>query len=318
VGGFFYICLKKMKNFNFLVLFLFVPFIFSCQDFPDYAGNFNRTITVDELERNYIIHLPLGYHQNTDNLYPLVLVLHGGGGNDSKIMRETDFNKVANDENFIVVYPDGLNNSWADARNASESSIQNIDDVNFIRTLIDTISSNYNIDQARIYVTGISNGGFMTQTLLCALPDVFAAGASVVATLPQNLKDSVPQSKISVMFIVGDSDPLVPFEGGEMIKPSSGGFILSAFESVMLWAKQNSCDTIPIEADMPDLYDDETTVTLFDYENGNKSVQMYVVNNGGHGWPGGSQYLPKSVIGIRTKDIDATEVIWQFFKDNSK
>ena len=233
-------------------------------------------------------------------------------------MNETDFNKIANDENFVVLYPAGLNKKWADARNTTESSINNVDDVNFIRNLIDTLSANYNIDKNKVFVTGVSNGGFMTQTLLCAMPETFAAGATVIATLPENLKDSTSQNLSSVLFIVGTDDPLVPYEGGELQEPTSGGFILSAENSALIWAKSNSCDTTPIKTDLPDLKDDETTVTLFDYQNGQKTVQMYVVNNGGHALPGGSQYLPKSVIGIRSKDIDAVEIIWNFFKNNDR
>lgn len=300
-----------------ILVFLLITNI-SCQKYPEISGNFNRKIKIDNYKRSYKLHLPKDFNKNKDNLFPLVVVLHGGGGNSRQIKKETDFNEMSDKENFIVVYPEALNRKWADGRETTESSVEGIDDVNFIKTLIDTLENHYNIDENRIYVTGISNGGFMTITLLCALPDVFAAGASVTAMLPVKLEDSVPSNKNSLLMIAGDEDPLVPFEGGQMQKPSSGGLILSAFETCKLWAVNNSCDTTPTIEQLPDLKDDGTTVSLYTYPNGTKSVQMYVVNNGGHTWPGGSQYLPKKVIGKLSKDIDATECIWEFFKNNEK
>ncbi|MBN2891737.1 MAG: prolyl oligopeptidase family serine peptidase [Bacteroidales bacterium] len=305
-----------MKKALLLIIGTFV--LFSCQKYPEYAGNFNKKIKIDGLQREYILHLPFGYSQNKEQKIPLLIALHGGGGNPRNMMNESDFNKISNKENFIVVYPAAYDNFWADARDASKSSLNNIDDVNFIKALVDTLSIHYNIDKNMIYVTGISNGGFMTQTLLCALPDLFAGGASVIATLPENFRDSVPLNSVSSMLIVGTDDPLVPYEGGEMINPTSGGFIISAEETAKIWAKSNSCDTIPVKTDLPDIEDDETTITLYEYKNGQKPVQLYVVNGGGHAWPGGSQYLPKSVIGKRSKDINASEIIWEFFKNNPK
>lgn len=305
-----------MKYFKFI--FFLVLIFFSCQKYPEYGGNFEKTIEVDGQKREYILHLPIGFNKIQEDKLPLLIVLHGGGGNPNQIMRSTDFNKIANSHKFIVLYPAGLNKKWADARNTTESSVAGIDDVEFIRQLIDTINTHYNIDENRIFVTGISNGGMMIQTLLCALPEVFAAGASVVANLPENLSDSLPQNKVACMYILGTDDPLVPFEGGEMQAPTSGGFILSANESAKLWAISNLCDTIPDKTELPDLKNDETTITLFDYQNGEKDVKLYVVNNGGHCWPRGSNILPESIVGKRTKDIDATEIIWNFFNENQK
>jgi polyhydroxybutyrate depolymerase len=136
------------------------------------------TITVDGIPRDYIVHLPPTYDEST--ALPVVLVLHGGGSSGRRIARFTGFNEVADREGIIAVYPDGYDNSWADGRGVTGAEQASIDDVAFISALLDELESVYAVDTDRVYLAGISNGGFMVQTLVCNLSERIQAGRSLL------------------------------------------------------------------------------------------------------------------------------------------
>ena len=133
-----------------------------------------------------------------------------------------------------------------------------------------------------------------------------------------------PSRPVSVLAINNTEDPLVPYEGGEII----GGFrkiklgkVLSVDESIAFWIERNMCSATPVVTEEPDLDPkDGTRVTRKDYINGTDGTEviLYSVEGGGHTWPGGIQYLPAWIIGKTCKDFDANEVIWSFFKNHSR
>ena len=135
----------------------------SNQLFPE-----THTLTVDGVERTYYVYAP----RTVDSAQPvpLLIVLHGGGGNGRQIMRFTGFNQVARDNGFIAVYPEGIDHHWNDGR-VFRKAPTDTDDVAFISALIDQMAADYSIDSTRIYATGISNGGFMSYRLACDLSD---------------------------------------------------------------------------------------------------------------------------------------------------
>ena len=126
------------------------------------------------------------------------------------------------------------------------------------------------------------------------------------------------------MAINNVDDPLVPFEGGEIyghFHRVKLGEVLSVDESVGFWVKRNGCSTTPVMIEEPDRDpNDGTIVTSKHYLNGNEGTEviLYIVDGGGHTWPGGIQYLPKWVIGKTSRDFNASEVIWEFFKRHSR
>ncbi|MEI6050002.1 MAG: PHB depolymerase family esterase [Bacteroidota bacterium] len=298
--------------------------------FPTPAGSDHReSFIYDSLERTFHIHIPSSYDKTVQ--LPLVIALHGRGGNGESMILVTrkGFDKLSNKEGFIVVYPDGIELNWNDGRMDEEANDrahrENIDDVGFISALIDSMINNYNIDPKRVYITGISNGAIMSYRLACELSYKITAIAPVDGNIPLLLlPECSPTNPVSVLAINNVNDPLVPFDGGEI----SGHFhrvklgkVLSVNESINFWVNRNKCSISPLVTEEPDRApNDGTRVLRKEYNNGinGTHVVLYSIDGGGHTWPGGFQYLPVWVIGKTSRDINASEVIWSFFKTHSR
>jgi polyhydroxybutyrate depolymerase len=272
-------------------------------------------IVVDGIERNFIIHYPAGY-VNPDRI-AVVIVLHGGGGKGEGMIKLTKFNDIANDYYFAVVYPDGIDKNWNDGRDITRKYVEGkeVNDVKFISSLIDTLVRKYNIDSSGIFVTGISNGGIMCFRLACELANKIAGIAAVSSSMTEfQYNNCKPARSIPVMMIFGDEDPLVPFEGGEIM--GKRGKVVPVTQSVNFWKKNNGCRDDAIKDTLLDNYDDSTQAEEFIYH-GNADVVYWLIKGGGHTWPGGFQYLPKIIIGRTSKEINASLEIWKFFSDKS-
>ena len=302
---------KKLLTLTFLVI---LSISASC-------GGSENTIIVDGVEREYYVHVPEGYDGSEP--VPLVLALHGGGGEAEKMDKLTDFNDVADREGFIVVYPKGVNKHWNDGREIpSLLPVEPPDDVKFLGDLVKQLTVDYNIDGNRIYSTGISNGAFMSYRLAAENPDVFAAVAGVAAQVPKALKEKYPrEGPVAVMMVLGDEDPLVPYDGGEVevLGILKCGEVLSADESVVLWTETNMCSETPETTYYDDINEDDGSVVRRDEyaSDVGADVVLLTVEGGGHTWPGGWQYLPVKVVGETNGDISGSDVIWEFFEGHS-
>jgi len=297
---------------------------------PVTAGNNQKaSIIHNGLKRTYNIHIPSSY--NKSERIPLVMALHGRGSNGwgMIVLTHKGFNKLAERDGFIMVYPDGIELNWNDGRMDEEANdrahSENIDDVGFISELIDTMIKDYNIDPKRVYITGISNGAIMSYRLACELSHKITAIAPVDGNIPAELyPECSPVRPVSVLAINNTDDPLVPFKGGTIygkFRNINLGKVLSVDESIEFWVNHNKCLSIPLVTEAPDLDpDDGTRVTIKQYLNNidGTEVILYVVQGGGHTWPSGLQYLPARIIGKTSRDIDANEVIWSFFKKHSR
>lgn len=280
------------------------------------------SLQIDGLTRTYVTHVPPSY--DGANPTPLVLVFHGGGGSAKKMINLTDFNSLSDEEGFIVVYPEGVENHWNDGRVLQEyrAHREPIDDVTFVSTLIDHLSQQYNIDETRIYAAGISNGAMMSCRLACELSEKIAAVAMVAGAMPEEFSEYCSPSKpISVAIINGTEDPLVLWEGGEIQAGVRDlGSTLSVPDTVMYWVTHNNCSTEPVVTWLPDIYDDGTRVRKEVYNHGKEGTEviLYAIEGGGHTWPGGPQYASERIISRTCYDINATEVIWQFFTEHTR
>jgi polyhydroxybutyrate depolymerase len=241
---------------------------------------------------------------------PLVIVLHGGGGTGKGMIKLTGFNSVADNNEFIVCYPDGIDKHWGDGRDIvfrKKNGIA-VDDVKFISMLIDTLIAKYNIDSSRVFCTGISNGGMMSFRLACALNNKIRAFAPVAISMSKSMSQNcTPGKHVPIMYIFGDEDPLVPFEGGQIMR--SRGEVIPVKETVDFWLKNNEI-TDSAKITVTDNKDDDTYVQKYDF---GKELVFYLVKGGGHCWPGGAQYLPKLIIGRTSQEFNASEEIWRFF-----
>ena len=189
--------------------------------------------------------------------------------------------------------------------------------------MIDYMVANYNADNLKMYVTGISNGGLMSARLGSELSSKITAIAAVAASqetaIGNNTTSLTVSRPVPALFIQGTLDPLLPFLGGAVNVGSgqTSGTVLSHQQVVTKWISVNNCSATPTVTAIPDISTtDNCTVTQRVFTNSTTGVEVasYVVTDGGHSWPQGTQYLPVSLIGEVNQDINACEVIWAFFK----
>lgn len=276
------------------------------------ARDLNGSLVFDSLTRTYHLHLPP--QVVAAKALPLVLVLHGRDGTGSGMIGLTHMNDIADQQGFIAVYPDGYANSWADGRGVTTADQHGVDDVGFIAALIDTLVASYPVDASRVYVTGLSNGGFMSERLACDLASKIAAAAPVAGPLSEALVPRcAPSRPMPLLLIEGTADPLVPFAGGEVA--GKRGIVLSAAATVAHWATLDQCPATPVNEALPDIAHDGTQVSRAAYAPcaGDVAVMLYTVEGGGHTWPSGQQYLPGSAVGRTTHQIDNV-TIWDFLR----
>jgi polyhydroxybutyrate depolymerase len=283
--------------------------------------DYSSSIYSGGLQRTFDVHISSSYDETRPT--PLIIVLHGGGGTGQGMPKLTNFNTIADRENFIIVYPDGFEKHWNDGRGLSQYSAQtqNVDDVGFISALIDHLSAEFNIDAKRIYVTGISNGGMMSHRLGCELSQKIAAIAPVASNISVNMASIwAPSRPVPVLIINGTEDPLVPWAGGDIhFGMAKLGQVLSVADTVKFWVANNKCTSLLLVTQLPDKDTSDGTRVRREIYGGcadGAEVVLYAVEGGGHTWPGGLQYLPESIIGRTSRDFDASEVIWQFFKEH--
>jgi polyhydroxybutyrate depolymerase len=278
----------------------------------------------DGWERTYQIHVPASH--DALQPMPLVFALHGGGGTGENMLKLIEeFNELADRAGFIVVYPDGIEKHWNDGRALPNRRAysEDIDDVGFLQALVVHISHDYAVDPDRIYAMGISNGGQMSYRLACKAPETFTAIAAVVASMSQELFAScAPAQPVSVMVLNGTADPLVPWSGGTIrIGRQEFGQAVSAVDTVNFWVEANQCSAPPTYTELPDTDPaDGTRVHMENYEGcaSGSEVEFFTVQEGGHTWPGGLQYLPEWMVGKTSRDIDANQIIWQFFLEHAR
>lgn len=248
----------------------------------------NSTIQHNNITRNHITYVPQSYVPGTT--VPLVFVMHGFTQSASAIMSATGFNDLAEQEGFIVVYPNGVNNGWN--TNSPFPGGSTADDVGYIGALRDTLIAQFTIDTTRIYACGFSAGGYMSHKLGCESPKCFAAIASVAGTINNGAVNAcAPQHTPGVLQIHGTSDAVVSYNGSIF----SGLGVPAVLD---LWTSELACATPPTITAISSSIQQQLYVPC----NGNASVMHYRISGGGHVWPTGSTF-------------SATNAIWDFFQD---
>lgn len=284
---------------------------------PTDGTTYERQADIDGYSRRWRFYVPSG--AGADPL-PLLIALHGGGGSGDYMESVGGFNALADEQVFITAFPDAVDRNWNDGRDSdfSRSHRDNIDDVGFISTMIDSISAEALIDPARIYVTGISNGGMMSLRLACDLADRIAAIAPVAASMPTDqLTRCRPARPISVMMINGTDDPLVPYDGGVVAAQfGERGTVEPVWDTIDFWTEVDSCARRPEVSPIPDGPEKDGSSVVVSSWSGcadSTAVELYRIDGGGHTWPSGPQYLPVFAVGETNRDFDATGEMWDFF-----
>ncbi|SPE45411.1 putative Poly(3-hydroxybutyrate) depolymerase [Candidatus Sulfotelmatobacter sp. SbA7] len=211
-------------------------------------------------------------------------------------------------------YPGGSGGGRSGQSGSREDRATPADDNAFIDQLLDKLSSEYSVDASRVYVTGLSDGGFMAFRLGCTMADRFAAIAAVGAAMPKTMT-CLPSHPLSVLMMDGTSDPIVHYNGGHVGRYG----VLSAEDSAKYWAKlggcQSKCQSKPQRQKLSprERGGMKTEVDTYDDCQKGAQVALYSIDGGGNTWPGGEQYLVEKVIGKTSDDLNANEVIWSFF-----
>lgn len=270
-------------------------------------------ITINDQNRRFLIHLPAGY--NDQDQFPLNLVLHGGRGTPENFRTLSNMDIAADAAGYIAVYPEGFQKFWADGRGGTPADEAGINDVEFLDQLITKLAVDLNVDTNRVFATGISNGGGMSQRLACEIPDKIKGIAVVAHSMLENTKNNCTLAQsLAAMFILGTADPLNPYEGGIN---EAGDSFLGADSAVDFRVSINNC-TLQANDSLPNVSTtDETTTSIKIYRDclDVTEIRLYTVHNGGHTWPRlqGGQYLPIQVIGRVSNDFEASFEILNFF-----
>lgn len=277
-----------------------------------------RSLRHDALDRTYWLAAPTGYEQAS---MPLVIMLHGGGGTGrGACLMQGGLLEIARAQGLLLVCPEGIERHWNDGRQIQRwrAHAENVDDVGFLAALVESLAEEYPVDRARVFATGISNGGQMSFRLACERADLVRAIAAVAASMAETL-DCAPAVPVSVLILNGTADPLVPYDGGAIgFGRKDTGRMRPTEDVVRFWADLNGCVGPSEDTLLPDLVQDDGTrvrrLAFKDCQDGTRVV-LNEIEGGGHTWPQGPQYLPAWIIGRVSQEIEGSQVIWQFFAD---
>lgn len=270
----------------------------------DTANGDTQTIVSAGIKREYILHVPPTYHPSRPA--PLVISMHGAANWPAFQMHASEWNRVADEHGFLVVYPGGQGATLKTWRLQGRDNPSRMPDVVFISELIDRLSESYSIDPRAIYANGLSNGGGMTFVLACTLAHRIAAfgvvGAAV--TIPMDWCNATRPTPLIAFH--GTADRVTPYDGGKVwIAPRPFPHIP---DWTARWAASNGCSPQPVESRIaPD-------VTRRQYRGcaGDAEVVFYTIEGGGHTWPGGPP-MPEWMLGKTTRGIHASREMWAFF-----
>jgi polyhydroxybutyrate depolymerase len=270
---------------------------------------FDRTLTLDGRDRSYTLNLPPNYYSSTSAL-PLVIAMHGGGGNSAQFEASSLLTRKADSAGFAVVYPNGTSaslglNTWNGGGCCGSAVTNNVDDVAFVRALITDLISRHRLDPRRVYATGHSNGGIMSYRLACELSDRIAAVAPNAG--PLMVASCTPARPVPVLHMHSKLDTNVPVAGGFGSGIAGVGFP-SVASSVARAAAANGCAATATVLSTSALLTRSTWAPC----RGGAAVELILTEDGGHSWPGGTA-------GTVTGDppsaaINGNDELWAFFQ----
>jgi polyhydroxybutyrate depolymerase len=298
--------------------YLYVPM----PEQPDLPGEFSETAlpvsTGSKHPRTFSWYKPGTYSPNA----PLIFVLHGSNGWPDQVRTTTayEFDLLAEEYGFIVVYPQGYENHWNDCRKSADyaANVENIDDVNFFREMIEFFAEHQQIDRKQVFVTGHSNGGHMAYKLALEVPELLAAIAPISANLPvdSNLDCNKSGKAISVAIFNGTDDPVNPFNGGlvSLLGNSSRGEVLSADATAEYWKSLAQIMQAPTRSTFPEVDGDDNTSVLEErwLSPAGIDIRLYTLQGSGHVIPSRLMQWAR-VLGGNAGDISGPQEIVGFF-----
>jgi polyhydroxybutyrate depolymerase len=280
------------------------------------------TVNVGGVEREYFVQAGTG----TSQTRPVIFVLHGGTRSADDVLTRSSWPALAARNNALLIVPNAIGGNWNDGRTVymGDFDPSRVDDLGFLRRLVEIAVRDYGADRSRVYFAGASNGGYMSWRMACEAGDLVTAVAPLIATMPLDPQRTCPGARPTpVIAFFGTEDPLVPYDGsavsfrGRETEPRS-----SAADSTVFWARLNGCSEEVREERLPDISpEDETTVNRVTYEScpAGLEVVRYDVMGGGHNQPG-SPVPPRfaALVGKGNQDIDSVELSWAFFQRHAR
>lgn len=282
-------------------------------DGSDFPAQDTSVIPGHGIPRSYRLYVPPAY--DPDEAMPLVVALHGRPDTGIGFSVITQLHLTAARENFMVLYPDGIDRGWNYVRGFPNYPDTGMDDVKFLENLVTDLSQDINIDMNRVYVTGFSNGGFMTQRVACEGYDFFAAFAVLGATLNPAFDRICDEAHdVPIMFMHGTDDVSIPWIGN----PATH---LGVVESLAYWVVFNNCnlepsslDQLPSEQENPETF--VVKIVYTDCAFGG-DLWFYGIDGGGHNWAGVPGVIGEQIAGKVNTDIHASDVVWEYMSQFS-
>ena len=281
------------------------------------SGDFPQTIESGGETREYILHIPPSY--SGSDATPLVLNFHGLGSNSQDQADYTGLPAKSDEEGFVLVMPQGLVTDIIPVPHWNNTLLEpSPDDVAFVRDLIDKLEADLCIDPARVFSTGMSMGGMISTRLACNLSDRIAAIAPVAGLYFPPLADELPEAPecnstrpVPIIAFHGTDDPIVPFDGGLPTDPDFDFRLhFRDIDGAVLpeWAAHHGCETTPSDERVAE------HIRLIRYDDCDQgaTVQLYVVEGGGHTWPDATS--DQESLGFTTHEISANDLLWEFFQ----
>jgi polyhydroxybutyrate depolymerase len=286
---------------------------------PFKDGEINKfTLSWQGRPREYSLFRPGA--ASPDAVLPLVIMLHGGGSSAEMVLKKYDWTDRACAQRFLLALPDACvpfpgkpasfrhnPRAWNDGSGYGYAAEQGVDDSGFIGSMLDEISRNFKIDASRIYISGFSNGASMAMRAGIELSGRIAAVGPVSGHLW--LEKAVLRRPVPMIYIIGGNDPVNPLEGGYSVLPWGKKILKQPVaQTIEKWLSLSGCE----KTSRLISHDDGVKVTR--YGSGDCEVLYYEVEGLGHVWPGGVEELPRNLTGPRSDKLNASAVIWEFFK----
>ena len=278
-------------------------------------GTYDYSFEHGGLTRTFQVYVPSSYDKSPT---PLLFNLHGGFGNGKQQCEMSGMYRVSDEKGFILVCPDGTPGDdgiikskflyWNDGVITNSPAYQNnVDDVGFVEEMLDHIGERFNVDNSRVYSTGLSNGAILSYRLACELSDRITAVGPVAGTMGKPPMQCNPPRQVPIINFQGIEDTNIPYYGG-----MGSGFAEYEFPSVQdsigMWISINGLSLTPTDTGRVGQY---AKYEAYGNE-GQAQVVLWTLEDGAHTWPGG-----EAILGGRTgnvnQDISASEVMWEFF-----